>query len=168
MSTNHNLFEEKGEPKRYATEVLSLTTEPNGLPLGQTGSPCESGRQIQGVMNFKADSWPRPLCAAACLSPQCSHLSPHSPDEPDFHAGLYLIGRHLGLPAFGRAAVIRFEMLMRQMLCTYLADNCSLGPTTRREDNWIFAPSLFHRPTSNRLSVYIHWGFDRAGCLEGR
>ena len=26
MSTNHNLFEEKGEPKRYRTEVLPLTT----------------------------------------------------------------------------------------------------------------------------------------------
>ena len=34
MSTNHNLFEEKGEPKRYRTEVLPLTS----LPLGQTGS----------------------------------------------------------------------------------------------------------------------------------
>ena len=26
VSTNHNLFEEKGEPKRYRTEVLPLTT----------------------------------------------------------------------------------------------------------------------------------------------
>ena len=34
VSTNHNLFEEKGEPKRYRTEVLPLTA----LPLGQTGS----------------------------------------------------------------------------------------------------------------------------------
>ena len=34
VSTNHNLFEEKGEPKRYRTEVLPLTN----LPLGQTGS----------------------------------------------------------------------------------------------------------------------------------
>ena len=25
VSTNHNLFEEKGEPKRYSTEVLPLT-----------------------------------------------------------------------------------------------------------------------------------------------
>ena len=30
----HNLLEEKGEPKRYRTEVLPLTS----LPLGQTGS----------------------------------------------------------------------------------------------------------------------------------
>ena len=36
-STNHNLFEEKGEPKRYRTEVLPLD-QPNALPLGQTGS----------------------------------------------------------------------------------------------------------------------------------
>ena len=26
MSTNHNLFEEKGEPKRYRTEVIPLTS----------------------------------------------------------------------------------------------------------------------------------------------
>ena len=31
VSTNHNLCEEKGEPKRYRTEVLPLTS--------QTGSP---------------------------------------------------------------------------------------------------------------------------------
>ena len=26
VSTNHNVFEEKGEPKRYRTEVLPLTS----------------------------------------------------------------------------------------------------------------------------------------------
>ena len=26
VSTNHNLFEEKGEPKRYRTEVVPLTS----------------------------------------------------------------------------------------------------------------------------------------------
>ena len=26
VSTNHNLFEEEGEPKRYRTEVLPLTS----------------------------------------------------------------------------------------------------------------------------------------------
>ena len=26
LSTNHNLFEEKGEPKRYRTEVLPLAS----------------------------------------------------------------------------------------------------------------------------------------------
>ena len=26
VSTNHNLFEEKGEPKRYRTKVLPLTS----------------------------------------------------------------------------------------------------------------------------------------------
>ena len=36
VSTNHNLFEEKGEPKRYRTEVLPLTSL-TALPLGQTG-----------------------------------------------------------------------------------------------------------------------------------
>ena len=39
VSTNHNLFEEKGKPKRYRTEVLPLTGL-NALPLGQTGSPA--------------------------------------------------------------------------------------------------------------------------------
>ena len=38
VSTNHNLFEEKGEPKRYRTEVLPLTSLTKALPLGQTGS----------------------------------------------------------------------------------------------------------------------------------
>ena len=37
VSTNHNLFEEKGEPKRYRTESPSAY-QPNALPLGQTGS----------------------------------------------------------------------------------------------------------------------------------
>ena len=37
MSTNHNLFKEKGEPKRYRTDVLPLTSL-TLLPLGQTGS----------------------------------------------------------------------------------------------------------------------------------
>ena len=33
VSTNHNLFEEKGEPKQYRTEVLPLTTRPNRLNI---------------------------------------------------------------------------------------------------------------------------------------
>ena len=36
-STNYNLFEEKGKPKRNRTEVLSAY-QPNTLPPGQTGS----------------------------------------------------------------------------------------------------------------------------------
>ena len=31
VSTNHNLFEEKAEPKRYRTKVLPLTARPNRL-----------------------------------------------------------------------------------------------------------------------------------------
>ena len=34
-------FEEKGEPKRYGTEVLLLTSL-TALPLGQTGSQCSA------------------------------------------------------------------------------------------------------------------------------
>ena len=37
LFTNHNLFEEKGEPKRNRAEAL-LLTRINALPLGQTGS----------------------------------------------------------------------------------------------------------------------------------
>ena len=33
VSTNHNLFQEKGEPKRYRTEVLPLTSEKRTEPL---------------------------------------------------------------------------------------------------------------------------------------
>ena len=36
VSTNHNLFEEKGEPKQYRTEVLPLTARPNRLTVGQS------------------------------------------------------------------------------------------------------------------------------------
>ena len=38
VSTNHNLFEEKGEPKWFRTEVFP----PSALPLGQIGSPNPS------------------------------------------------------------------------------------------------------------------------------
>ena len=37
MSTNHNLFEERGEPKRVSNRGPSAY-QPNALPLGQTGS----------------------------------------------------------------------------------------------------------------------------------
>ena len=41
VPTNHSLSEEKGEPKRYRTEVLPLH-QPTASPLGQTGSHiCE-------------------------------------------------------------------------------------------------------------------------------
>ena len=38
VSTNHNLFEEKGEPRRYRTEILPLTS----LSTFETrpGQPC--------------------------------------------------------------------------------------------------------------------------------
>ena len=46
VSTNHNLFEEKGEPKRYRTEVLPLTSL-NALPLGQTGSSLAGSIRLE-------------------------------------------------------------------------------------------------------------------------
>ena len=62
VSTNHNLFEEKGEPKRYRTEVLPLQYQPNALPLGQTGSqtvcaevkdPSVENPELTNVLPFK-------------------------------------------------------------------------------------------------------------------
>ena len=41
VSTNHNLFEEKGEPKRVSNRGPSAY-QPNALPLGQTGSLCQA------------------------------------------------------------------------------------------------------------------------------
>ena len=48
VSPNHNLFEEKGEPKRYRNRGPSAY-EPNALPLGQTGSQCARERERMGV-----------------------------------------------------------------------------------------------------------------------
>ena len=44
VSTNHNLFEEKGEPKRYRTEVLPLT---NLKPYFKAKPAHERGKQVQ-------------------------------------------------------------------------------------------------------------------------
>ena len=43
-----NLFEDKGEPKRYRTEVLPLTSL-NAIPLGQTGSRVWSGAEVDYI-----------------------------------------------------------------------------------------------------------------------
>ena len=46
MSTDHNLFEQKGEPKRNRAEALDLvlpTSLTNALPLDQTGSQNGTG-----------------------------------------------------------------------------------------------------------------------------
>ena len=61
VSTNHNLFEEKGERKRYRTEVLPLPLGSDGhlaLPLGQTGSLEEDEReeeQMSGPVMLRND-----------------------------------------------------------------------------------------------------------------
>ena len=41
VSTNHNLFEEKGEPKQYRTEVLPLTSLEEGdyIPIATLSPP---------------------------------------------------------------------------------------------------------------------------------
>ena len=65
-----NLYEEKGRRAEAVSNRGPSAYQPNGLPLGQTGSPCESGRQIQGVMNFKADPRPRLLLVPLHASPR--------------------------------------------------------------------------------------------------
>ena len=42
VSTNHNLFEEKGEPKRYRTEVLPLTS----LTPYRLAKPAHEGQML--------------------------------------------------------------------------------------------------------------------------
>ena len=50
VSTNYNLFEEKGEPKRYRTRGPSAY-QPNALPLGQTGSRTARGDDDELMLN---------------------------------------------------------------------------------------------------------------------
>ena len=45
VSTNHNLFEEKGEPKRYRTKVLPLTS----LTPHRWATPASFRRYISGT-----------------------------------------------------------------------------------------------------------------------
>ena len=52
-------FEEKGEPKRFRTEVPLLTSLTNALPLGQTGSRMEVGGKgdYTPIVTLKPLSW---------------------------------------------------------------------------------------------------------------
>ena len=81
MSTNYNLFEEKGEPKRYRTEVLPLTSL-TPLPLSQTSSLAMrfSHGPIYRSMVFRV----RPCRdLRACMSPPHPvRHSLHSRGEP--------------------------------------------------------------------------------------
>ena len=54
MSTNHNLSEEKGEPKRYRTEVLPLS-QPNALPLGQTAHVAYSSTNKTKIVRIETE-----------------------------------------------------------------------------------------------------------------
>ena len=55
--TNHNLSEEKGEPKRY---------QPNALPLGQTGS-LSSRRDPRAIYTLVVQSaWTLEFLCASC------------------------------------------------------------------------------------------------------
>ena len=50
VSTNHNLFEEKGEPKWYRTKVLLLTSL-TGRPNQLTGPGCDSDDDDEVMLN---------------------------------------------------------------------------------------------------------------------
>ena len=52
--TNYNLFEEKGEPKRYRTEVLPLI-QPNALPLGQTAHVAYSSTNKTKIVRIETE-----------------------------------------------------------------------------------------------------------------
>ena len=57
VSTNHNLFEEKGEPKRYRNRGPSAY-QPNAFPLGQNGSQLMNGShdEQKGLHAGKTDT----------------------------------------------------------------------------------------------------------------
>ena len=65
MSTNHNLFEEKGEPKRYRTEVLPLTSLTPYLQV----KPAEKDHQRVAIVHI-------------AHRPESLHLPPSSPAFP--------------------------------------------------------------------------------------
>ena len=49
VSANHNLFEEKGEPKRYRTEVLQLTSLTPYRQAKPAHSDCLLDREVYAV-----------------------------------------------------------------------------------------------------------------------
>ena len=69
MSTNHNLFEEKGEPKRYRTEGGPSVYQPNALPLGQTGSHFSIRPAPQSFIHADPQSSIRPSHKALYAPP---------------------------------------------------------------------------------------------------
>ena len=62
VSTNHNLFEEKGEPKRYRTEALPLTSLP---PYRQARPAHSSFLPSLPLLYFLC--FPRPLDPLLCF-----------------------------------------------------------------------------------------------------
>ena len=77
MSTNHNVCEEKGQPKRNRAEALPLTSLTPCLPLGHTGLalairrvPAQYRPLIKGCFKLGMDVrgtwptsvWPAPAC----------------------------------------------------------------------------------------------------------
>ena len=52
VSTNHNRFEEKGEPEAVSNRGPSAY-QPNALPLGQTGSRVEDNNKTADYMWYQ-------------------------------------------------------------------------------------------------------------------
>ena len=52
VSTDHNLFEEKGEPKRYRTEVLPLTSLKSVLNWANVCSPEHTSDTSTNLIRF--------------------------------------------------------------------------------------------------------------------
>ena len=102
MSTNHNLFDEKGEPKRCRTQVLPLTG-PNALPLGQTGSLLLSLSLFFSPPERKKAEFSRG-CNKNRKVPRCADGSVAQTSWPTYIINFFgfLSFRRLNAPSLGR------------------------------------------------------------------
>ena len=95
VSTNHNLSEEKGEPKPASNRGPSAY-QPNALPLGQTGSHfgCTSGGVMFTLCLLACQSC---LCCCACVASFPYLLTPLSVDSVQaLWASFYFRLSHFG------------------------------------------------------------------------
>ena len=79
VSTNHSLFEEKGEPKRNRAKALLLTSLTNALPLGQTGSQRSQLRPlVTHVNSITVSPWCKQSAIKSSRKPFFTH---HWPEQ---------------------------------------------------------------------------------------
>ena len=121
VSTNHNLFEQKGEPKSVSNRGPSAY-QPNALPLGQTGS----------IITISSDPVPIHTHRPPSHPPRQNQgsVTPLSPANKQLHR---LVARHI--PSRGT----RRQQSVRDCLCqgsnypqATVGGNGKLVPFTRR------------------------------------